>query len=72
MANQKKTAVENHLRQEEGYATVPEVADFLGLSRGKIYSLMDAGEIVFAKFGTARRVPWRAVKEYAERCLVKA
>lgn len=72
MTTGKKKQVENHFRQEEGYATVPEVADFLGLSRAKIYGLMDAGEIIFAKFGTARRVPWRAVKEYAERCLVKA
>jgi excisionase family DNA binding protein len=71
MQRKKKTAAENHLRMEEGYATVPEVADFLGLSRAKIYGLMDAGELAFCKFGTARRLPWRSVKAYAEACMVQ-
>jgi excisionase family DNA binding protein len=54
----------------EGFATVPEAAVFLNVSRASIYKLMDTGELVYAKFGKSRRLPWRAVREYAKKCLV--
>jgi excisionase family DNA binding protein len=55
---------------DEGFATVVEAAEFLRLSRAKVYLLMDARELSYAKFGKSRRVPRRALREYAERCLV--
>ncbi len=42
-------------------ARVPEVATFLAVSRSKIYAMMDAGELAYAKFGKSRRIPWEAV-----------
>lgn len=55
---------------EEGLATIREASRFLGISRAKLYSLMDAGELAYAKLGKSRRIPWRAIKELAERSMV--
>jgi excisionase family DNA binding protein len=54
----------------DGFADLHEAAAFLSVSRSSIYKLMDASELPYAKFGKARRIPWRALREYAARCLV--
>jgi excisionase family DNA binding protein len=54
----------------EGFVGVAEAARFLGLSRSKLYDLMDSGEIVYAKFGRSRRVPRKALLDLARRSLV--
>jgi excisionase family DNA binding protein len=54
------------------FATIPEAGAYLHLSRATIYKLMDAGQLLYAKFGDSRRIPWVGLKEYAERCTVKA
>jgi excisionase family DNA binding protein len=51
----------------DGLLTVKECAEFLHLSRSKIYELMDAGELCFAKLGRSRRIPRRAVIALAAR-----
>ena len=53
----------------DGLMRIPDVARFLGLSRAAVYQLMDRGELPWARFGRARRVPRRAVVELAARCL---
>jgi excisionase family DNA binding protein len=57
---------------EEGFVSVPEAARFLHLSRSKVYALMDARELAYAKFGRCRRIPRKALAEFAERSLVRA
>ena len=57
---------------EDGLARVPEVEKFLGIGRSKIYQEMDAGRLVYAKIGRSRRIPWRAVREYAANSLMLA
>jgi excisionase family DNA binding protein len=54
----------------DGFADVQQAAEFLGLKRSSIYKLMESGDLKYAKFGKARRIPWRALREYGERCLV--
>jgi excisionase family DNA binding protein len=54
----------------ERMLSVPEVADLLGLSRSKLYLMMEAGELAFAKFGKSRRVPYQAVRSLIARHLV--
>jgi excisionase family DNA binding protein len=54
----------------DGFARVPEAAEFLGVSRAKIYAMMEAGELAYAKFGRSRRVPRRALKELAAAAVV--
>ena len=54
----------------DGFATVVEAAKFLNVSRAKVYQMMDAGELIYAKFGKSRRLPLRALREFAEKALV--
>jgi excisionase family DNA binding protein len=60
----------DQLRRE--YATVGEAARFLCLSRAMVYRLMDERELASAKFGSARRIPIAALREYAARQTVSA
>ena len=55
---------------DEGFVGVPYAVRFLGLSRSKIYGLMDDGALTYARFGRSRRIPLRALHELAERSLV--
>ena len=53
----------------DGLMTIPEAADFLRLSRGMIYKLMEQGRLPFVKLGRTRRVPRRAVVDLAAQAL---
>jgi len=53
-----------------GLDRVPEVARFLGLSRSKVYQLMDDGCLPYVKVGKCRRIPHQAVLEFAARQIV--
>jgi excisionase family DNA binding protein len=64
------TCPESFRAISEGFESIPRAAAFLGLSRSKLYALMDAGELAFAKFGKARRIPRQALLEYAAKSLV--
>ncbi len=59
----------DHDRQQlvaEGLATVSEAAGFLAVSRSTLYLLMDSGQLPHCKIGRARRIPWRAVHQFAQ------
>ena len=53
----------------DGLVSVPAGAAFLGLSRSKLYTLMDEGVLPYVKLGRARRIPKRALIELASRNL---
>jgi excisionase family DNA binding protein len=55
----------------DGFVEVPQAAEFLSLSRATVYKLMDDGQLAYAKFGRSRRIPKRALLEYAERRIVQ-
>jgi excisionase family DNA binding protein len=57
---------------DEGLVSVGQAAAFLGLSRSSIYTLMEKGELAFAKIGGSRRIPRKALTQLAERSLVSA
>ena len=65
----KPDGVEGLAMVGEGLMTVAEAAEFLRVSRSKLYQIMDAGELAYAKIGRGRRVPRRAVVELAARNL---
>jgi excisionase family DNA binding protein len=46
---------------------IPETANFLRISRSRLYGLMDHGELIYLKLGRSRRIPRRAVIELAAR-----
>jgi len=48
---------------DDGFCDVVEAKTFLGLGRTKVYQMMDAGELAYAHFGRARRIPRRALRE---------
>jgi excisionase family DNA binding protein len=56
----------------EGFVGVEDAMEFLGLCRASIYKHMDAGELAYAKFGRSRRIPKRALHEFAAKALVVA
>jgi excisionase family DNA binding protein len=49
----------------DGLTDVRGAAAFLCLSRSSLYSLMDAGALPYVKLGRARRIPRRALIEFA-------
>jgi excisionase family DNA binding protein len=53
-----------------GLLKVPEACQVLRLSHAKVYQLMDAGELAYARFGRSRRISRRALAEYVARCTV--
>jgi excisionase family DNA binding protein len=53
----------------DGLDRVEAAGRFLGISRSRLYELMDAGELPFVKFGRSRRIPHRALVEFAARHL---
>ena len=53
----------------DGLLTIKEAGAFLKVSRATIYTLMDSGDLPFVKIGRARRIPKRAVIEFAQRNL---
>ena len=69
MDGRQRTLADSAELVADGLLTVKECSEFLHLSRSKIYELMDAGELCFAKLGRSRRIPRRAVIELAARQL---
>lgn len=53
----------------DGLLTIEQTCAFLGLSRGAVYKLMEAGRLPFVKLGRSRRIPRRSVVELAARSL---
>jgi excisionase family DNA binding protein len=41
----------------DGFADVHEAAEYLSMSRSSVYKLMESGDLKYAKFGKARRIP---------------
>jgi excisionase family DNA binding protein len=64
------TAIEKPDLTSDGFADVQDAAEFLSMSRSSVYKLMEAGHLKYAKFGKSRRIPWRSLRDFAERCLV--
>lgn len=46
---------------EDGAFTIPGATEFCGLSRSKLYDLMESGQLVYSKIGRSRRIPKRAL-----------
>ena len=58
-------------RLDSGLQPVNKVARFLSLSRSKVYSLMEAGELPYVKLGKSRRVRWEDVLQLVARNTVE-
>jgi excisionase family DNA binding protein len=54
----------------DGLASVAEAGRFLSVGRSFLYELMDRGALPYSKLGRSRRIPWKALREYAANALV--
>ena len=52
---------------EGGFLTVSQAGELLGLSRSKMYKLMDCGELPYCQMGGTRRLPRCELLDYIER-----
>ena len=41
-----------------GLCSIPDAAEFLSVSRGKMYSMLNAGDCPSKRFGKSVRIPW--------------
>ena len=55
----------------EGLLTIIDAAEWLAISRSAVYQLLNTGEIAYVRIGADRRIPRRALVEYANARLVK-
>ncbi len=58
--------VVNEQRRQQGLAAIPAAAAFLSMSRGKLYMMLNAGEIPSRRFGKSVRIPWAWLHAQAE------
>jgi excisionase family DNA binding protein len=59
-----------HSKKKEGLARITEAVEFLGISRAKLYSMMEGGELPYVKLGKSRRLRWSDLEALVEKCLV--
>jgi excisionase family DNA binding protein len=64
------TPVNRALPDAQALLTVRQAADYLALSRSKIYGLMDAGQLPHVKLGRARRIRSADVLRLIDACTV--
>ena len=62
---------EKAITPRAGFTTVREAAGFLHVSRAKLYSMMEAQELAYAKFGSCRRISWDELLAFAERSTIR-
>lgn len=62
--------VKNRDMVAEGLTTVAGGARFLDISRSKMYTEMDAGRLPYVKIGKSRRIPKRALRDFAAENLI--
>jgi excisionase family DNA binding protein len=55
------------MNESSSLMKIREAAQYLAVSRGTLYKLMDNGELPYLKIGKARRVEHRALQELIDR-----
>ena len=58
-----------HTLENARYLTVAEVADALRVSKMTVYRLIQAGDLVAARFGKSYRVPEQGMNDYLNAAL---
>ena len=48
-----------------GLASITAAAEFLSLSRNKLYQLVNSGEVPSRRFGRSVRIPWQWLHQQA-------
>jgi excisionase family DNA binding protein len=53
-------------KQKVGLCSIPDAAEFLSVSRGKVYKMMSDGDCPSKRFGKSVRIPWVWLLKQAE------
>ena len=53
-------------KQKVGLCSIPDAAEFLSVSRGKMYQMLNAGDCPSKRFGKSVRIPWVWLLQQAE------
>ena len=51
---------------DDGLLTVKDAAQFLAVGRSTVYAAMETGHLAYCKIGRARRIPRRALLDFAQ------
>lgn len=62
---QKKVTSPSEVLEGGGLLTVQRAAERLGVSRATLYVIMGAGHLQWVKIGRARRIPEKALQDFA-------
>jgi excisionase family DNA binding protein len=54
---------------DSGLMTITEVAQFLKVGRTTVYGLLTAGSLPSVRIGRLRRIPQKAVRQFAEQAM---
>ena len=52
--------------QPVGLASIAEAAEYLSLSRNKLYQLINSGDVPSKRFGRSVRIPWEWLLQQAK------
>ena len=55
-----------------GFARITEAAEFLSMSRSKVYGLMDAGRLPFVRVDRCRRIRWSDLENFVSAAMPEA
>jgi len=55
---------------QDGFFTITQASQFSSLCRSLLYNAMARGELPYAKVGTCRRIPRKALLDFMARHLV--
>ena len=69
LAEKSPQKVEARTVVADGLMTVSEAAEYLSISRSKLYQMMDDGELAYVKLGRSRRIPRRELIDLVSRQL---
>lgn len=53
--------------QEKQLFRIPEVEEYLGVSRAQVYRLIESGELKRIKLGKSARIPRASIESFVER-----
>lgn len=65
LSGSRKSDVDAQTLVADGLVTISEATKLLSVSRSFLYLAMERGELAYCRFGRARRIPRRALLEFA-------
>jgi excisionase family DNA binding protein len=55
-----------------GYVKIDQAANYLSMSRAKVYMLMDSGQLAYVKVDKCRRISWDELRRFMSNHTIQA